>query len=536
MSTITTNNNEKFDYDVIPYESCPYAKTDIAKMAAIGKVFGMDVSNLENARVLELGCCDGENILPYAEKYPKGHFTGVDLGKVQIDSALAKVKELKYKNIEFKHCSISDIDDSFGKFDYIICHGVFSWVPEEVREKIFDVIQKHLTPKGIAYISYNTLPGWNNVVALRDILRYHTKHISDVQEKLTQIKLLLEFMRDSFQDVDTPYAKAMLSEINMLMESKISYFMHDHLSTNNAFFYFSQFMEMASKYNLQYLADSSIASMYVGNMKPEVAKVLSQIQNIVQLEQYMDYLNNRRFRCTLLCHADVALDRNINQDKLKNISYAMNVKPFEAIGKDIVIKSKEVQNYTQPLKFCLNDNVEPTLLAENNLLAALLMIFNQNRGVALSWQDLVKMLKEQYFEGNEELANITLNLYINQLLLKDCLEIYSENTTPRNVNKEKPCVSSLVRLQAHNHMTDWVASVNHGKLIVNHLSKLMLQHMDGSKTQAQIIDGLIKDWKDKKYTLQSSGKTVEDEKEAKTILANVLTEFVEGLAATGNLM
>ena len=66
------------------------------------------------------------------------------MSKVQIDEANKNVKELGLKNIEFHHCSITDIDDSFGKFDYIICHGVISWVPKIVRDKILKFVIKIL--------------------------------------------------------------------------------------------------------------------------------------------------------------------------------------------------------------------------------------------------------------------------------------------------------------------------------------------------------------------------------------------------------
>ena len=101
------------------------------------------------------------------------NIVGIDLSKVQIDAGLANIKALGLKNIELKHCSITDIDESFGKFDYIICHGVFSWVPEFVREKILEISNKNLIENGIAYISYNTLPGWNMVRTIREMMAYH---------------------------------------------------------------------------------------------------------------------------------------------------------------------------------------------------------------------------------------------------------------------------------------------------------------------------------------------------------------------------
>ena len=138
----------------------------------------MTPPKIETSRVLELGCASGGNLIPHAVNYPKGQYVGVDLSKTQIDSGLEQVKSLGLKNIELKCCSITDIDESFGKFDYIICHGVISWVPDFVRDKIFEISSKNLSKNGIAYISYNTLPGWNMVRSIRDMMLYHAKDLS----------------------------------------------------------------------------------------------------------------------------------------------------------------------------------------------------------------------------------------------------------------------------------------------------------------------------------------------------------------------
>ena len=65
-----------------------------------------------------------------------------------------------------------DIDDSFGTFDYIIVHGIWSWVPDVVKDKILNICSRNLSDRGIAYVSYNTYPGWKRLEQLRDIMLY----------------------------------------------------------------------------------------------------------------------------------------------------------------------------------------------------------------------------------------------------------------------------------------------------------------------------------------------------------------------------
>ena len=158
--TSTTNLNT---YDEVPYQSYPYAESQPENLRTIGLLFGMNAPEIKTARILELGCAEGGNLIPHAVRYPKATFVGVDLSKVQIDAGNVYIKSLGLKNIELKNCSILDIDEKYGKFDYIICHGVISVVSDFVGETILEIASKNLSDNGIAYISYNTLPGWNMI-------------------------------------------------------------------------------------------------------------------------------------------------------------------------------------------------------------------------------------------------------------------------------------------------------------------------------------------------------------------------------------
>lgn len=193
-------------YDEVPYESYPYSMSHPYHLMTIGILFGMNPPLPEKARILELGCAAGGNLIPHAVNYPEAKLVGVDFSKVQIAEANATKEGLGLKNIDFHCCSITDIDDSFGKFDYIICHGVISWVPEEVRKKIFEVCDKNLTENGIAYVSYNTLPGWNMIRTIRDMMLYHANTFTNVQDKIIPYRLLLEFVKESLEGSNSPYS------------------------------------------------------------------------------------------------------------------------------------------------------------------------------------------------------------------------------------------------------------------------------------------------------------------------------------------
>ena len=178
-----TANPGENPYDAVPYQSFPYATTRPANLYTDGTLFGISAPDFRTARVLELGCAEGGNIIPLAFQYPDGHYTGLDYSERQIETANGTVSALKLKNIDFIARPFADFP-STEKFDYIICHGVYSWVDDNARSQILEICRTQLVENGLALISYNTLPGWNMVRSLREMMVYHAQMFDDPVEKV----------------------------------------------------------------------------------------------------------------------------------------------------------------------------------------------------------------------------------------------------------------------------------------------------------------------------------------------------------------
>src|SRR5262245_43544596 len=126
-------------YDEVPYSEYIFHQTHPASIGAVGALFGMEPANPERCRVLELGCASGANLVSMAYQLPGSEFIGIDLSPLQIEQGLRTISALGLTNIDLRSCSILDVDQAYGSFDYIICHGVYSWVPADVREAILSV-------------------------------------------------------------------------------------------------------------------------------------------------------------------------------------------------------------------------------------------------------------------------------------------------------------------------------------------------------------------------------------------------------------
>ena len=166
-------------YDEVPYEFRPFVRSYPDHLATIATLFGMKPQSADRSRILELGCAMGGNLIPMAINLPNSQFLGIDLSARQIADGQAMIKKLGLQNIELRHANILDVDDSYGMFDYILCHGVYSWVSPEAQEKILSICSKNLKPMGVAYVSYNVYPGWHMFGMIRDMMIYHAGRFSN---------------------------------------------------------------------------------------------------------------------------------------------------------------------------------------------------------------------------------------------------------------------------------------------------------------------------------------------------------------------
>ena len=138
-----TTTNTLDSYDDLPYESLPLPDTHPDYLRAIARLYGVNAAPAESCRVLELGCAGGGNILPLAWYHPNCAVTGVELAQRHENEANALIAELGLNNAQVLHRSITDSMDDLGEFDYILAHGVFSWVPRAVQDRLLEICGQH---------------------------------------------------------------------------------------------------------------------------------------------------------------------------------------------------------------------------------------------------------------------------------------------------------------------------------------------------------------------------------------------------------
>jgi methyltransferase-like protein/SAM-dependent methyltransferase len=318
-------------YDRVPYASLALPQTHPDRLAAVARIFRLSPRNVAACRVLELGCANGGNLIPMAFNLPGSEFVGIDVSPQQVDQGQAAIRTLGLDNIRIETASILDVDASWGSFDYIICHGVFSWVEPAVQDRILAICAGQLASDGVAYVSYNTYPGWHLREMVRHMMRYHADQFSDADEQVEQARAMLKFLASASHSAG-PYGQLLAEEADRAARAPDSYIFHEHLERTNLPLYFHQFMERAERAGLQYLAESAVSEMLTSRFPPEVAETLARISDdILHLEQYMDFVRNRQFRQTLLCHESAKPRRALTAEILHGllVSSAAAVDPAD---------------------------------------------------------------------------------------------------------------------------------------------------------------------------------------------------------------
>ncbi len=291
-------------YNAVPYVSHPFAETQPERLAAIARLFGHEAPVIETARVLELGAASGGNLIPLAARYPNARFLGIDLAEAQVSAGQARIESAGLKNIELRHQSISEFSE--GEFDYIICHGVYSWVPLEVRETILRICKERLSANGIAYVSYNVLPGWRMSQVIRDSLLLLVEG-APVEDRARLSREFLKFIAEH-APASGPYAETLRKSAEAFGHHNDDYITHEHLEGVNEPCTFTSFARALADTGLAYLGEAEFASMlpetWVGAGAPVDALRSMAGNDLIRTEQSIDILSGRTFRRSLLVHAE----------------------------------------------------------------------------------------------------------------------------------------------------------------------------------------------------------------------------------------
>lgn len=290
-------------YDDVPYPSYTYPKTHPDHLHVIGRLLGLDPAPLDEARVLELGSAGGGNLMAMAEQWPRAEFVGLDRSAVQIAEGRALAERVGITNLRLEVRDLMELEPAeLGRFDYVIAHGLLSWVPRPVQDRLFWLLPRLLREQGIAFVSYNAYPGWHQREGIRNMMLFHTRQFAEPRKRVEQARALVEFLSSAAQEPSGPQALSLVRERDMLRKMADAHVLHDQLERDNQPFYLYEFLARLTDTGLQYLGDADLHWMVARDLPDEVRATLSRITgDRIALEQYLDFVRHRQFRSSLVC-------------------------------------------------------------------------------------------------------------------------------------------------------------------------------------------------------------------------------------------
>jgi SAM-dependent methyltransferase len=321
-------------YDQVRYSNFPYAQTHPDRLATVALLHGLEPPDPFHARVLEIGCGAGGNLMAMAAATPGIQAVGVDLAAGPIAEGNAAVAEIGLDNLELRQADVRELTSgSLGTFDYIVAHGLYGWIPADARDALLSAIKAALRPDGIAYVSYNAQPGGYFRKLLRDIGLWHARHEEGEAAKAAKAQELFKFLEaERVSDADT-YGQMLGREVPILANAALYRLVHDDLAEDWYPLWFAEFAEHCLDHGLGYVGETNMTSLRTEMLPEGVEEQLWDLAggDRIAFENYSDLMTARHFRQSVICHAGRSVDAYPSPERAARLHWGVrpNAEPFE---------------------------------------------------------------------------------------------------------------------------------------------------------------------------------------------------------------
>jgi methyltransferase-like protein/2-polyprenyl-3-methyl-5-hydroxy-6-metoxy-1,4-benzoquinol methylase len=509
----------------------PYTHPD--HLGVVATLLGLSPAQADGCRVLELGCASAGNLIPLAYAYPNSTFLGIDLSQEQIRQGEELRAALGLANIELRALDLRDVDDAFGTFDFIICHGVYSWVAAKVQDRILEICARRLAPDGIGFVSYNTFPGWHMRGMIRAIMGVHDRRFRDrpAAERVAEARALLAFLAEAVPQENTPYSLLLRQHLQQLSACSDPYLFHEHLEECNEPIYFIEFCERLAAKGLRYLGESEFQVMVPStSFSPEVRdRLFALAPSLLEMEQYMDLLRNRMFRQTLIGHARLEPSYQVRSDRLSTFQVASTLRP-RSTAPELASHAPEEFVAASGMTLTTSTPIVKTAFTALGELWPRAVPFEELRSLARSRlpcsgpadpaadaDALGRALLTAYASGERRLVELWLR--------------------PPSFAVEagaRPLASHLARIQAAS--TNQATNLRHEPVNLGPLEVRILPLLDGTRNQSDLVETLLQGFHAGELSISQDGRPVSESTEAREILGGFIAECLPRFARAALLL
>lgn len=467
-------------YEDIPYENYAFPGTHPNRLAGLLRLAGGTAAAPATARVLELGCAAGANLLPMGVELPRARFVGVDLSAGQVAAGEALRRQAGIDNVELRCANVMDIDAAWGRFDYILMHGLYSYVPPIVQDKLLAICRDHLAPGGGAYIGFNVLPGWHFNAGVREMLIDHVAGEPVIARRPTRAREYLAFLAaHAPQDA----RGQQIRELAKRLESRPdAYLYHEYLESENRPIRFGEFMKKAQAHGMRYVGESALSPLGIERLPPPMRDAIVGMagDDPLRREQLIDDLTGRTLRCALLTTADSAARPTPRAECLDLLHLATIVR---LDGPPVAT----MDAIDQPL--VLSDGRKIKLTTPSTMYRAAFGLLIAASPQAIGFDDLLgraRALSQSKASVDDDRRTLRANLL--EAFHHGIVEPLAEPWTCGEAG-ERPAASALARAQAT--AGHGITTLHHKQLFPPPKVREMIPLMDGSRSVAQLVDAVL---------------------------------------------
>ena len=253
----------------------------------------------------ELGSGQGLTANVLAAANPLGRFYAADFNPAHIAASRQLAESAELANVEFLESSFADLADGavgLPQFDFVTLHGVYSWVNAENRRHIVRFLARYLKPGGIAYISYNAMPGWSTTLPLQRLILEHVdlypgsrhqqiEHMRKLVGGLVQNKAAY-FTNNAGAGLRTYLDAAMTGDADWS-----SYLAHEYMNRGWEPLYHADVVRDVAAAKLDYVGSAGLSwALPALYLTPAQSALLDTIADPALRETIKDYMKNTCFR------------------------------------------------------------------------------------------------------------------------------------------------------------------------------------------------------------------------------------------------
>jgi 2-polyprenyl-3-methyl-5-hydroxy-6-metoxy-1,4-benzoquinol methylase/methyltransferase-like protein len=471
-------------YKDVPYVGQPVPGTSPSEMALISWVHAGPRPSVAGARILEIGCGDGGNLMPMAYYHPSCSFVGLDACQPALDEAQRACEKLGLSNLQFYQQDVEEsVRENLGVFDFIIAHGVYSWVNQRSQESLWVLVSQLLKENGLLFLSYNTYPGWKMRGVVRRMLLQKVGEIQPLKERALQAKREAEAFQHVLPEQGHPYHQLMRQELNLVQRSESHYLIHGLLADENHAFWFRDVVNQAEESEFEYVAEGWF-NRREGWVPPNVRQSLMELgYQGIDLEEAVDLMWYRQMRTSLFCKKGQRKQQGPDlSDLVAAVTIAANLSVVD-------------EPTAAPGVFYFEGKHGFRFHTDNELASLVLDALRECWPCGSTWSGILSTLgvtvaltdKE---EANPQRFSTDIVLECQQILL----HLYTMGQVDFRItaipdskqSNSTTAANPLVRWQARR--MPMVTTPSSEQLLLTHFEQAVLQRLDGSKEPSELVD------------------------------------------------